>query len=72
MCDAVAVMPVTVTLAFTERSSPTVTVPVPAAVPATGGTSLLPDSVTCSANDIEAQPANSPMAAASMSPARRG
>src|SRR5467141_3578886 len=48
MCAAVAVMPVTVIFALTERSSLMVTVPEPDADVVTGGTSFAPRSDTCS------------------------
>jgi hypothetical protein len=48
MCDAVAVMPVAVTVAFTLRSAPTVILAVPVAEVVAGGTSLLPVRVTVS------------------------
>jgi hypothetical protein len=48
MCDAVAVIPVTVMWALTEPSGLIVTVPDPDADVVTGGTSLLPDSLICS------------------------
>src|SRR5450631_2382020 len=47
MCDAVAVMPLTVTAALTLRSSLIVTVALPVAVVVTAGPSLAPDNVTC-------------------------
>src|SRR6516165_5720385 len=45
ICDAVAVMPVTVTLAVTDRSGLMSTTAVPVASVVTGGTSLAPASV---------------------------
>ena len=51
-------MPVTVIAALTERSSLTVTVPVPEAVVDTGGTSFAPESAICCPpmGDIDWQP----------------
>jgi hypothetical protein len=61
MCDAVAVMPVVVTVAFTLRSAPTVILAVPVAEVVAGGTSLLPARVTVS--DIVAIDAQAAMTA---------
>ena len=46
MCAAVAAIPVVATLPATDLSVPNVSVPLPFALVATGGTSWSPDSVT--------------------------